>query len=45
MQNPAGARAHIEAGLRAHQAGDLDAAIAAYERGLALAPEYVQAAG
>lgn len=32
-------RAHLEAGLRAHNQGDIDGATAAYRRALALAPE------
>ena len=39
MTTSALARGHWETGLRAHQAGDLDAAVEAYRAGLALAPD------
>lgn len=39
MSTAALAREHLEAGLRAHQAGDLDNAIRAYQAGLSLAPD------
>jgi len=39
MKNSTAGRAHIENGLKAHQAGDLAAAISAYRTGLAFDPD------